>query len=66
MAELDTLLGRFLETEYARLTPLEISHFEAILELPDPELYGYLLGRATHPNPDLAALIQRLCDNPGP
>ena len=66
MRELDTLLGRFLEQHAAALSAAEIGRFEAILELPDPVLYGYLLGRGTHPDPPVAALIERIRNHPGP
>lgn len=65
MRELDTLLSRFLEQHYAGLTADEIGHFESILELPDPELYGYLVGGGTHPDSKLAALVERIRNNPG-
>ncbi len=58
--ELDRLLSGFLEQQYATLEEAEIRHFEAILELPDPELYRYLLGRAIPVDPHLAALIERI------
>jgi len=63
MRELDRLLGGFLEQHYAALSAEEIGHFEAILDLPDPELYGYLLGRDIPADPAIRDLLQRVCDH---
>ena len=62
MRELDELLGGFLEQYYVGLSGAERAHFEAILNLPDPELYSYLLGRETPADPELKQLIQRIRD----
>jgi succinate dehydrogenase flavin-adding protein (antitoxin of CptAB toxin-antitoxin module) len=43
MKELDVLLERWLRTRYAGATPFERAGFEALLELPDPQLRQYLL-----------------------
>jgi antitoxin CptB len=65
MRELDRLLSGFLEHQFTKLSDAEIESFEAVLELPDPELYGYLLGRATPASPQIGALIQRIRDHGG-
>jgi len=46
MRELDVLLGRYLERDYAAAGQTERDAFSGLLELPDPDLYGYLFGRA--------------------
>jgi antitoxin CptB len=63
MRELDQLLNGFLDRHYGALSAPEIGCFEAILDLPDPELYGYLLGRAVPADPAMQALLQRICDH---
>jgi antitoxin CptB len=45
MRELDAVLQAFLRDRFAGLSEADKSRFEAILELPDPELYGYLARR---------------------
>jgi antitoxin CptB len=45
MRELDVLLTRYLERTYRGTSPGERAVFEQLLELPDPELFGYLVGR---------------------
>jgi antitoxin CptB len=60
MRELDAVLQKFLDAEAARLTEAEIGCFEGILELPDPTLHAYLLGRSAPDDARAAALIDRI------
>jgi antitoxin CptB len=60
MRELDAVLQKFLDAEAARLTDAEIGCFEEILELPDPMLHAYLLGRSAPDDASTAALIDRI------
>jgi succinate dehydrogenase flavin-adding protein (antitoxin of CptAB toxin-antitoxin module) len=60
MRELDAVLQKFLDAEAARLTDAEIGCFEQILELPDPALHAYLLGRSAPDDASTAALIDRI------
>lgn len=43
MRELDQLLVRYLDTCYENASDADKRAFQALLELPDPELVGYLL-----------------------
>jgi len=45
MRELDELLLRYLERQLPHAADRERDAFAALLELPDPELFGYLAGR---------------------
>ena len=60
MRELDAVLAAFLEAEGGRLGDRDIASFEAILELPDPTLHAYLLGRSAPEDATIAALIERI------
>ena len=60
MRELDAVLQKFLDAEAARLTEAEIGCFEQILELPDPTLHAYLLGRSAPDDARTTALIDRI------
>ena len=60
MRELDAVLAAFVDAEGDRLPDAEIARFEAILELPDPTLYAYLLGRSAPEDAATAALIERI------
>lgn len=45
MRELDIVLERYLEQRYAYAPVAEQQAFVDLLELPDPELFAYLMGR---------------------
>jgi antitoxin CptB len=56
MKELDVMLERFAREALAHASPQERGALEALLDLPDPLLAGYLLGGNTPPEPQLARL----------
>jgi antitoxin CptB len=58
--ELDLILGAWLEQRYAQASADERALFARFLELPDPELAGYLLQHARPADPDFAALAAQL------
>ncbi|HVY65022.1 MAG TPA: succinate dehydrogenase assembly factor 2 [Gammaproteobacteria bacterium] len=60
MRELDAVLTAFLEAEGPRFADADIGCFEGILELPDPTLHAYLLGRSVPADASAAALIERI------
>ncbi len=47
MRELDVLLERYLDRAWAAASSSERAAFDRLVELPDPELFGYLVGRTT-------------------
>lgn len=60
MRELDALLIAFVDRSAAGLTSTEMEVFEGILELPDPVLHSYLLGRSAPADAATVALIERI------
>lgn len=60
MRELDAVLQAFLLNSFGSLGDEDKSRFTAILDLPDPELYAYLAGRAAPDDEATAALIARI------
>jgi len=60
MRELDVLLQRYLEQRYASAPKEEQRAFEALLELPDPELFAYVVKREQPSDPHFADVIERL------
>ena len=60
MKELDLILQGWLEHRYPLASTVERTVFAQILELPDPQLAGYLLGHETPTDPALAALVAQL------
>jgi succinate dehydrogenase flavin-adding protein (antitoxin of CptAB toxin-antitoxin module) len=64
MRELDAVLHAFLDAN--TLTDDEVGQFEAILELPDPTLHAYLLGRSAPTDEPTLTLIERIRASVGP
>ncbi|MGE3623631.1 MAG: succinate dehydrogenase assembly factor 2 [Bdellovibrionales bacterium] len=52
--EMDLLLGSFADAHVDRLTPDELTQYEAIMEQGDPDLYNWITG---------AENVPKKCDN---
>lgn len=48
--ELDLLLGRFADAHIAALSDAELDDFERLMEVPDKDLFGWILGREETPD----------------
>ncbi|CAD7840456.1 MAG: hypothetical protein [Olavius algarvensis Gamma 3 endosymbiont] len=57
MKELDVVMSGYLERHYASAAREHQVLFRELLELPDPELYGMLLGRSEIDDSELECLI---------
>jgi antitoxin CptB len=64
MRELDLLLAGWLERQFDRATEAQRGQFEALLELPDPQIAGYLLGGERPQAAELAALVESIRAGP--
>jgi antitoxin CptB len=64
MKELDQLLTRFLNERYPSAHADEKAAFRELLELPDPELAGYFLGRMVAEDPRIANVVARVLGEP--
>ena len=60
MHELDGVLESFMQSALATLDAVDFARFERSLDLPDPELVAYLLGRSAPADPDIARLVERI------
>ena len=60
MRELDAVLEAFLDESFDTLDNDDKLRFAAILDLTDPELYSYILGRAEPADPDHVRLIRSI------
>ncbi|MGB5255672.1 MAG: succinate dehydrogenase assembly factor 2 [Woeseiaceae bacterium] len=60
MRELDELLLRYLRERYPLADDREKAAFEAVLQLADPELNGYLLQRQQPASEPIARVIQQI------
>lgn len=65
MKELDRLLDHYRERDYDRAPPEEQRTFCELLELQDPLLYAYVLGREVPADPAQAALIGYIASRGG-
>jgi antitoxin CptB len=60
MRELDLLLTRYVDEEYRTAAPEQQEAFRRLLEIQDPVMHAYFLGRETPPDAVLASLIARI------
>jgi antitoxin CptB len=65
MRELDVLLERYLRERYPCAPVAEQQAFAALLELPDPELFAYVMRRRVPADPHWAHVIAKLTDTDG-
>jgi antitoxin CptB len=65
MKELDVLLTRYVEEQFCGASAAHQEAFRALLEAPDPEIYGYLLGQLRPPTALLSSLIERITGGAG-
>jgi antitoxin CptB len=57
MRELDAVLLPFLDGSFEKLSDADKARYDALLNLPDPELYDYLVRRHAPDDAELARLI---------
>jgi antitoxin CptB len=60
MLELDLLLGRFLEGAWPTLPPAEQAVFVALLSATDQDLFVWLTGRETAPEPAFQLMVEKI------
>ena len=63
MRELDQLLVAYLENHYDDATDADKQAFQALLQLPDPELVSYLLNKQK-PDPALQRVVDDILGRP--
>ena len=59
--EMDLLLGPFADAAATVFSEQEIAAFEALLEVPDPDIYAWIIGSAATPVDYDTPLFRRLC-----
>jgi antitoxin CptB len=60
MKELDLVLLRYLEQDYPQASRADRDAFARILELQDPDLFGYLVGRDIPVEASLRHVVSRI------
>lgn len=58
--EMDFLLGRFAEARLAAMAPADLTSFEELLSLPDPDLQSWLMGGADYDGSALSGLLTEI------
>jgi antitoxin CptB len=64
LKELDVLLTRYLDEQFAQASEGDQHAFRRLLEAQDPVIYAYCLGQEVPQAADLAALIKRITATP--
>jgi antitoxin CptB len=60
--EMDLVMGRFVDAAVAELTDAELGEFERLIDVPDHEIYAWVLGNAPVPPEHDTALFGRMRD----
>jgi len=60
MRELDVMLTRYLDRVWETASSAERNAFVQLVELQDPDLFGYLVGRTTPAEESQRAVIARI------
>ena len=60
MRELDLLMSRWLDRRYASASLEQQAGFRRLLEAPDPDLYGWMIGSDRPNDPSLAQLVDAI------
>lgn len=60
MKELDVVMSGYFEQYYPTASSEDQTRFRTLLDMPDPELYGLLLGRSATDDPELERFIEFL------
>jgi antitoxin CptB len=47
--EMDLLMGRFADAALAGMSEAELDEFERLIEMPDPDLFRWVMGEADAP-----------------
>ncbi len=60
MRELDTLLTRYLDDSYPAASLAQQQAFQSLLQLPDPQLWAYVLGQQMPSDPAMRHVIEHI------
>jgi antitoxin CptB len=61
MREVDLITGRFADAHLATLSDDEVTAFERLMDVPEPELLAWVMGAAPTPATFDTALFRRMC-----
>lgn len=58
--EMDLLLGRFADAELETLSEADVDALERLIELPDPDLFSWLMGESPVPTENDTPMFRRI------
>jgi antitoxin CptB len=58
--EMDLLMGRFADAALAGMSDAELDEFERLIEVPDPDLFSWIMGEADAPADYDTAVFRKL------
>jgi antitoxin CptB len=61
--EMDLLLGRFADAHLAAFSPEQLTQYEAILEISDPDLYNWVAGKEPVPAEHEGEVMRLICSH---
>ena len=64
MREMDVIMGRFADREIAVMSEKDLDEFERLLDVPDPEILGWITGETSAPSERETPLLARLRSAP--
>lgn len=60
--EMDLMLGRFTDAHIGSMSKDEIDSLEALMDLPDPDIYNWIIGAAVPPEGMDTPLLHEIRD----
>ena len=60
MREMDLIMGRFADAEIGALSEIELTQFEALLDVPDQEAFSWLTGEVKPPQDYDTELLRKV------
>ena len=58
--EMDLLMGEFAGARLEGMTPDELDEFERLLDMPDQDVYGWIIGREEEPSNASGSVLEQL------
>ena len=62
MREVDLITGRFADAHIGTLTGAEVTEFERLMDVPEPDLLNWVMGAVETPADYDTPLFRRLCE----
>jgi antitoxin CptB len=64
LREMDLVMGRFADANLPSMSEADLDEFERLLDVPDPQVLGWIIGEVTPPPEFDTPLLKRLSTAP--